>query len=524
MAEYYTYKTQVPLKSGEKLGFTPGRGYYAIAAATPAKTSAPAKSVSTEELGGLSATQAERVAGSYGLTTTTTGEEGSGTSSSSSTTSTSPPTKHATQPSKAPTAAAKTPMAAEAAAKSMITDAYRPVVFKIATKAKPNAALIEAAHRQGGIVAHPVTVAKTTKPDTANAKKNETKSVKAASTTTSKKTAVKSTAPAAKHPPVPAATTFHTYKKDVHLKPGQTLAYTAGKGYYAMAARAAGDTSEDRFAQPTKAHSGVTLLDRSRTKTRTLASSSSSRPITRETRGRNGRPPSFLGKLLAAVSSAAAHGIAVHPLVDAHAKHPPKQWQSSGGREQYAHRYFATSLGLSSFQAAAIVGNFAVESYAFQRPGKPHLVANLGQYGGGGGYGIAQWALPQRKEALQDFAKKQGLSHANFGLQLAYAAHELTTDGESKYGRLIAKGTIEALRDAKSPAEAVAIVMVGYERPGGQDGQQWRHVPPFPSVVKLAKQYPPPNTLLPVPSIANDASGYRARLSAATRIAHDKGV
>ncbi|MFL5908947.1 MAG: phage tail tip lysozyme [Gaiellaceae bacterium] len=240
--------------------------------------------------------------------------------------------------------------------------------------------------------------------------------------------------------------------------------------------------------------------------------------------------PDFFGRVakeiegtISRVSAAVLRAAAPHPLADAHAKNSPKQWRSSKGREQYASTYFAATLRLNRFQAAAIVGNLAVESYAYQSPGKPRLKANLGQYGGGGGYGIAQWTLPERKEALQDFAKQHGLSHANFGLQLAYAAHELATDGESKkYGRLIAKGTIEALRNAKSPAEAVAIVQVGFEHPGGQDGKDWRRVPPFPSVRQLAKQFPQPNALLPVTRTGKDAATYYQRFHAATKIARGR--
>lgn len=420
-----------------------------------------------------------------------------------------PPTKHATQPSKAPTKAAKTPTQAETATKSTAA-AYRPTAFKPSTKAKPNSSLIEAAHRQGGTVAHPVNAAASTKPATTNTKKHQT--------TPGKTTVVVS----AKKPVQTATPTYHTYKQEVHLKPGQTLAYIPGKGYHAKDEAGLHRAPQKHPTQPTKANSSRTPSDRLRARTRTLADASLSSPTTGQNRSRAGRPSPFLGKFLQAIASAAAHATSPHPLADAHAKHPPKQWQSSRGREQYAHKYFATSLGLNNLQAAAIVGNFAVESYAFQRSGKPRLVANLGEYGGGGGYGIAQWTLPQRKEALQDFAREHRVSHANFGLQLAYAAHELATDGESRYGRLIAKGTLAALRNAKSPAEAVAIVLVGFEHSGGQDGQDWRRVPPFPSVVKLAKEFARPNTLLPVATTRTDPSGYRARLEAATRIAHGR--
>lgn len=45
MPEYYTYKRDVPLRPGERLGFTPGRGYYSIPA--PKAAPLPASSKST---------------------------------------------------------------------------------------------------------------------------------------------------------------------------------------------------------------------------------------------------------------------------------------------------------------------------------------------------------------------------------------------------------------------------------------------------------------------------------------------
>lgn len=237
MAEYYTYKSQVPLKAGEKLGFTPGRGYYAIPAPAPAKAPVPA---STEELGGLSPSRAEEVATSYGLTTPTTTTQTSekSTKATSSAASSAPPTKHATQPSKAPTTAAKTPTAAEDVAKAATTDPYRPTVFKASTKAKANAALLEAAHRQGGTVARPMAAAKTTKPATANTKKQPATPVKTTVSASTKKPGQTATVTTG-HPAASATPSYYTYKKDVHLKPGQTLAYTPGRGYYARAVGAA---------------------------------------------------------------------------------------------------------------------------------------------------------------------------------------------------------------------------------------------------------------------------------------------
>jgi hypothetical protein len=179
-----------------------------------------------------------------------------------------------------------------------------------------------------------------------------------------------------------------------------------------------------------------------------------------------------------------------------------------------------TTLKLKPFQAAALVGNMSYESTAFERRGSPRLVANLGEYGKGGGYGIAQWTLAARQTSLAEFAEKNKLSKANFGLQLAYAAHELATKGASRFGALISPDTLELLRRARSIDEAVAIVQVGFERSGGQDKHDFQRVPPFKSAEQLLSESNYPR--LPPEKTGTNKATYWDRLADAKRVLHER--
>lgn len=547
MAEYYTYKKQVAIKPGERLGFTPGRGYYAIPAPAPAKISAAAKPAPTEELGGLTATQAEQVAGSYGLTTTTSSDKGSQTSTTmSSPASTSKaPTKHATQPSRAPTAAPKTPVAAETAAKTTTTDSYRPTVFKTSAKAKPNSALIEAAHRQGGTVAHPVAAAQTTKPAPANTKKHEITPVRTPVSTSAKKL-VKTTAPASKHPAMAAAPTYYTYKKDVHLKPGQTLAYTPGGGYYARDARAdlrsIADADDVDYGKRSgvRSHAVQPLLARARTK-RELAQVA--------TEPHKPKRPGVLQQLLTAIEKAAlsiqhrASSPAARvprwmldgeapPLALVRSKKLPKsltaagnpQWRTPAGRERFAFDYLRRTLHLGPNAAAALVGNMSVESRYQTGKGHSDLVPGRWQTNtarsthvlatGEAGFGIAMWTNATRQEALKTFA---GQHVDNFALELAFVAHELKNPQQVVRGEqvnLIPLDTLEKLRHAGSIREATAIVMAVYESP-----TTYQQVPKqFASVNELLGEFHQGAAAVPTGPNPRDQSGYLVRLAVAKKM------
>ena len=76
----------------------------------------------------------------------------------------------------------------------------------------------------------------------------------------------------------------------------------------------------------------------------------------------------------------------------------------------------------------------------------------------GAGYGLAQWTYWSRKRDLYDFAKSQGVSIGDLGMQLAYLWAEL-----KQYGAVLT-----ALMNAKSVKEASDAVLVGYEKPANQ--------------------------------------------------------
>src|SRR5262245_39315323 len=94
---------------------------------------------------------------------------------------------------------------------------------------------------------------------------------------------------------------------------------------------------------------------------------------------------------------------------------------------------FFVAKGLTSFQAAGIVGNLDQESGV-----SPTSV----QYGGGPGRGIAQWSVGGRWDTsnpnVLHYASTQGVSATSLNLQLNFIWYELTTVG---YGYTQLKAT-----------------------------------------------------------------------------------
>ncbi len=105
---------------------------------------------------------------------------------------------------------------------------------------------------------------------------------------------------------------------------------------------------------------------------------------------------------------------------------------------------FFESKGLSPAQAAGIVGNLQQESSL-----NPKSMS-------GSSYGLAQWE-GSRLAGLRQFAGQVGSGRQgnSTATQLEYLWHELTT-GE--------RGTLSALRHAKTPREAARIFEKGFER------------------------------------------------------------
>ena len=193
-------------------------------------------------------------------------------------------------------------------------------------------------------------------------------------------------------------------------------------------------------------------------------------------------------------------------------------WRTPAGREKFAFDYLRHALHLSGFQAAALVGNIAVESrqggvdlkpgiWQTHTPASTHTVTS-----GAAGFGIAMWTYPARKEALSSFSGQ--LPWTNFAVELAFVAHELKYPHEVVYGHavdLIQRTTLNKLQESGSIEEATALVMAVYEHP-----TTYHQVPTtFPSVAKLMKDW---NQGSPEGPDPKDQSGYFARLAAAKKI------
>lgn len=108
---------------------------------------------------------------------------------------------------------------------------------------------------------------------------------------------------------------------------------------------------------------------------------------------------------------------------------------------------FLIQNGFSPAQASGLVGNFMVES--------PGVNPATRQYGGGPGFGIAQWE-GARKTQLIDFAAASGRPADDLMVQLEFVIREFSTTESS------ARDSIMAAPDASTAARLVRQL---YERP-----------------------------------------------------------
>lgn len=105
--------------------------------------------------------------------------------------------------------------------------------------------------------------------------------------------------------------------------------------------------------------------------------------------------------------------------------------------------------GLPKHQAAAIVGNFIVESNLNPRAIGDRDLTEMA-------HGVGQWR-GHRWRALKAFADAQSKEVHGFEVQLMFALHELKTTERTAGEKLFMSKTLEEAVDA----------MVDYERPGG---------------------------------------------------------
>ena len=216
MPNYYTYKDQVPLEPGQTLGFTSGKGYYAAGTPTP--------------------TQATKE------------------------TTAAPPSVE--RPLATP--AQMQPVAANAAQVARQTTAAPPSVEQpVATPVAANSAQVTKNTTGYPNRVQPVAAAAQTQPASANA------SQVARETTAAAPTVDRLVATPTEVQPVPAnvsqvvretiayssdtaliggyGVTYYTFRTQVALKPGETIGFTRGKGYYAIPG-----TATIHSLQPTK--------------------------------------------------------------------------------------------------------------------------------------------------------------------------------------------------------------------------------------------------------------------------------
>ncbi|NUS42467.1 MAG: hypothetical protein HOQ24_02040 [Mycobacteriaceae bacterium] len=123
--------------------------------------------------------------------------------------------------------------------------------------------------------------------------------------------------------------------------------------------------------------------------------------------------------------------------------------ESPGGRQAAApemYRYLVAK-GFTPAQAAGILGNIHVES------GFNARAYNRRE----GAFGLCQWR-GARLANLQNFARAQGKSVADWRVQLDFVSHELNGSHAGAGARLAAAGT---------PAQAAAVFDQYYERSSG---------------------------------------------------------
>jgi len=127
-----------------------------------------------------------------------------------------------------------------------------------------------------------------------------------------------------------------------------------------------------------------------------------------------------------------------------------------------------TKLGLKSFQAAAIVGNFVEESGV--RADAQQDMKGTGNYipgplklDGTTGYSFAQWTYKARQQSLRDFAKSKGLditkSSLTTNVAIAFVVDEFTG---------LFSGVLDKLKASKNITTATNIILKQYEMPANQ--------------------------------------------------------
>jgi len=164
--------------------------------------------------------------------------------------------------------------------------------------------------------------------------------------------------------------------------------------------------------------------------------------------------------------------------------------------EKAAYEFFV-GKGLTSYQAAGIVGNLIQES---------SVSPTVEQYGGGPGRGIAQWSAGGRWDTdggdnVRWYAAKEGESMESLTLQLQFVWYELETF--SGYG-------LSELRSSSSVSEATIAFQDRFEGCGECD--QSNRISYAEQVLAAYGSAPPPpakptQAIAPKPTVCGELTG-----------------
>lgn len=141
---------------------------------------------------------------------------------------------------------------------------------------------------------------------------------------------------------------------------------------------------------------------------------------------------------------------------------------------QQIMNYFV-GQGLTAPQAAGLAGNIQSETAGTFDPSIVEGGGKSDTIPATGGYGLAQWTSPGRKQNLQAFATQEGLPVSSMKLQLDFIWHELSTSYNDS--------TLTPLKASTTVDDASDIILAHYETSqdyldnglGGRDGQARRH-------------------------------------------------
>lgn len=137
---------------------------------------------------------------------------------------------------------------------------------------------------------------------------------------------------------------------------------------------------------------------------------------------------------------------------------------TSGSNLNETAYYDLQGFGYPGYEAAALVGNFIIESQNYEA-GLDGVIDPTNEQPGGPGVGIAQWSNPGRWNTLVSYASGLGLNPFSLAAQLDFVNEELSTDYS-----WVQSDIIGLLSTSDGPTQLVSLatgyVMTDYE--GGE--------------------------------------------------------